>query len=66
MRLLDAHPERPVDRERIVGCDAAEGDDHLEFLVPRMIRTACPNCQGTGRYVGLQTVEVCRTCGGAG
>ena len=36
--------------------------DHLEFVVGG----TCPDCDGSGRYVGLNTVEVCGACGGTG
>jgi RecJ-like exonuclease len=26
----------------------------------------CPDCKGSGKYVGLQAVEVCETCAGTG
>jgi hypothetical protein len=26
----------------------------------------CPDCKGTGKYTGLNTVEECGTCGGSG
>jgi hypothetical protein len=26
----------------------------------------CPDCNGSGQYVGFSTVEDCRTCGGSG
>lgn len=26
----------------------------------------CPECGGTGRYIGLAVVEECRACGGSG
>lgn len=36
--------------------------DHLEFVAGDV----CADCNGSGRYVGLNTVEVCGTCGGRG
>jgi hypothetical protein len=36
--------------------------DHLEFVVG----APCPECGGSGRYVGLNAVEGCGTCGGVG
>jgi RecJ-like exonuclease len=26
----------------------------------------CPDCKGTGKYIGLNVVETCRTCKGLG
>ncbi|MFH5806427.1 hypothetical protein [Alienimonas sp. DA493] len=28
--------------------------------------TRCPDCGGSGRYVGLRAAEACETCGGCG
>ena len=36
--------------------------DHLEFVVGK----PCIDCGGSGQYIGLNTVEVCGTCGGSG
>ena len=36
--------------------------DHLEFIVGE----TCTDCGGSGKYVGLNMVEDCRTCGGVG
>ena len=41
---------------------AACRTDHLEFVVG----APCPECGGSGRYVGLNAVEDCGTCGGVG
>ena len=44
-----------------VDCEPALGPvlwDPPELFVP------CPDCKGSGEYVGLQQVEVCRTCAG--
>jgi hypothetical protein len=37
--------------------------NRLEFAIRD---EPCPDCKGTGRYVGLNAVEKCATCGGAG
>ena len=29
-------------------------------------KTACPDCNGSGKYVGLNVIEACATCGGTG
>ena len=36
--------------------------DHLEFVVG----DPCPDCGGSGRYIGLNAVEDCGTCEGVG
>jgi hypothetical protein len=33
---------------------------------PNERRPTCPDCGGTGQYVGLTVVEPCRACGGTG
>lgn len=33
-------------------------------VVPAGGGGVCPECGGTGRYVGLAVVEECRACGG--
>ena len=38
-------------------------DQHQEFIVGGQ---PCDACDGSGRYVGLNTVEDCGECGGAG
>lgn len=63
--LLSAHPERGVVRSQVFALHEAVRVDHLEFLVSAATET-CPECKGSGRYVGLQAVEQCRTCGGSG
>jgi hypothetical protein len=48
------------DREN---CSSEEG--HFEMLVlPHKI--ACPDCKGSGTYVGLSVVETCHRCAGGG
>lgn len=29
-------------------------------------KTPCPDCNGTGKYVGLNVIEACATCAGTG
>lgn len=31
-----------------------------------MDSTACPDCRGSGKYIGLNVVEPCLGCGGSG
>jgi DNA-binding NtrC family response regulator len=32
----------------------------------KVSRPACPDCRGSGQYVGLTVIESCQTCGGSG
>ena len=61
MRLLRAHGLS-------VALIAADYDPtHSERQVFRLKRGGvCPDCGGAGRYVGLNVVETCGTCGGSG
>ena len=65
-RLMAACPERAVAAADLVPLEARTRHDHLEFAIPNRRPSPCPDCGGSGRYVGLQTIETCRTCGGRG
>lgn len=41
-------------------------DGRMAGLTVRRSGGSCPECGGTGRYVGLAVVEECRACGGTG
>ena len=62
--LLSAHPERGVALNQVFALHEAVRVDHLEFLVSAA--ETCPECKGSGQYVGLQAVETCQSCGGNG
>jgi hypothetical protein len=49
-----------LDTESIAANHAGCRTDHLEFVVG----DSCPDCGGSDKYVGLNAVEDCRTCGG--
>ena len=51
-----------IDGTQIVADHVRCSEDVMEFLVGEM--DDCPDCGGTGRYVGLNVVEDCRVCGG--
>lgn len=40
----------------------ANREGHMEFTIGAKV---CPECGGSGKYVGLNAVDVCRACGGA-
>jgi hypothetical protein len=61
-RLLAAHPERHLTLDALVPEAGWERGRQLRFLAPS--RRTCPDCGGSGLYVGLQAVETCRMCGG--
>lgn len=65
-RLLDAHPECDIDRATLTKVQGSERHGHVEFCGSRRTAATCPECRGSGKYVGLQTVEDCRACGGSG
>ena len=51
-----------LDHARIETVDE-QGDGRLTFIVRDQ---PCHDCAGTGKYLGLSTVEFCRTCDGSG
>lgn len=61
-RLLNAHPERGLTLDALVAEAGWERGKELRFLAPA--RRTCPDCGGSGKYVGLQAVDLCRTCRG--
>jgi len=34
--------------------------------MPKKVKKECPDCKGSGKYVGLSVVEDCRLCKGSG
>ena len=61
MRLLRVHGISVA----LVGAD--HDPAHPERQVFRLKRgDVCPDCGGSGKYVGLLAVEKCGTCGGSG
>ena len=38
----------------------------IEMVIMRFSGDVCPDCGGTGKYVGLNLVESCKTCNGTG
>jgi hypothetical protein len=57
----EATHERVVYRPRV-----SEQRDGRYVDCPFVGENPCPDCGGSGTYVGLNTVETCPTCGGAG
>jgi hypothetical protein len=58
--LLRAHGLEPADVHLLY--HGASAKRH----VFRFSRIPCPDCRGTGKYVGFSTVENCRGCSGRG
>lgn len=66
-RLLFRTRSQRAPARDIVIDSAACREGHLEFVVVTQAeKTSCPDCQGTGQYVGLSVIEDCRTCAGTG
>ncbi len=64
-KLLDSHPERNIHFEKLVQLtEGADVREWLEFSIPTRQLIECPECRGTGQYIGLTTVEVCGHCQG--
>jgi hypothetical protein len=63
-RLLDACGWSEL--QVVADGDASSLDGaHFEFLVRHSgPELPCPECGGSGSYVGLSAVETCRRCGG--
>ena len=61
-RLVATVPE--LDAEKIVADHEQSTDTRLVFVIEEP--GVCPECGGSGEYVGLDVKETCRTCGGSG
>lgn len=59
-RLLFAHPERGLTLDSLIAEAGWERGRELRYLAPA--RRICPDCRGSGTYIGLQAVDECRTC----
>lgn len=66
--LLDHHPERIPSRYRLRVDRQRYQRGHFELLISsaRGCTSTCPECRGTGRYIGLTVIEPCSACGGTG
>ena len=42
------------------------GDTTLTWVELHIPTDPCPDCHGSGKYTGLNSIEDCRTCGGSG
>ena len=66
-RLLYRTRDRRVPAKDIWIDPAACRDGHLEFVVvTEDKRNPCPDCNGSGKYIGLTVIEPCQTCQGSG
>ena len=66
-RLLNGRAERVPEFHGIRAVGSLSRRRRREFILyPKVARTLCPECRGTGKYVGLSVVEDCRACGGSG
>lgn len=65
--LLAAHPQRLPSRYTLQMDRNGYQPGHIEIVVLSADEAAvCPECRGSGRYVGLNVVEPCAVCGGTG
>jgi hypothetical protein len=65
-RLLYRTRDRRIPARDIVIDSGACRDGHLEFIVVTTEQETCPDCRGSGQYVGLSVIESCQTCKGTG
>ena len=66
-RLLARTRHRRIPPTDIWADPSATRDGHLEYVVVTDQNTdPCPDCQGSGQYIGLSVVEPCQTCQGSG
>ena len=64
MQLVEGTPGLDPGSLEIV--ERSGGSGFVVFAVSRAESTPCPDCGGSGQYVGLVVVESCRSCGGTG
>ena len=57
-RLLEAHGIDPSQVQ-------ASGNPTISRLELRISTAPCPDCGGSGKYIGLNSVETCKGCGGS-
>lgn len=66
-RLLYRTRDRRIPAKDIWIDPAACRDGHLEFVVvTEDKKNPCPDCHGSGQYIGLTVIEACQTCQGSG
>lgn len=58
-RLLEANGINPSLAQPI-------GDPTPTRMELRIPTDPCPDCHGSGKYTGLNSIDDCRTCGGSG
>jgi hypothetical protein len=64
MQLVRADPG--LDPASLEVVERSGGSGFVVFAVSRSESAPCPDCGGSGRYVGLAVVEACRACRGTG
>ncbi|MDA1013603.1 MAG: hypothetical protein O3A00_04010 [Planctomycetota bacterium] len=67
-RVLAAKSERVPPAYKVRSDAARSTEYHLEFLIgPEFSESSgCPDCGGSGKYVGFSVIESCRRCDGSG
>jgi RecJ-like exonuclease len=66
IRLLSASPQLRLDQTMIEPDISRSRAGHREFVIVRSVDVTCPECHGTGQYIGLLAVEACQECNGRG
>lgn len=67
-RVLAAKSDRVPPTYKVQSDSQRSTEYHLEFLIGPEIPEAasCPDCNGSGEYVGFIVIESCHRCGGTG
>ena len=67
-RVLAAKSERVPPLYKVHSDSERSTEYHLEFLIgPEIPETEhCPDCNGSGEYVGFIVIEACKRCSGTG
>ena len=63
--LFRTRGRREPAKDIVIDSEACR-DGHLEFVVVTAKRDPCPDCKGSGKYVGFTVIEDCQTCKGTG
>ena len=67
-KLLDSHPDRVPNDYKLRVDKNRSHNGHFELTLWGQTESAalCPECNGSGNYVGLNVVESCHGCDGSG
>lgn len=62
--LLNANPDCGLSLGDLVENPASRRKNRIECLARE--RIVCPDCRGSGKYIGFTVIEPCRACHGSG